>query len=141
MGKNEKRIINLHMIYIDISFLDNIRIPGEIPGKQIIKCCNTKYYSKIYKSWIFFSFREFITFINTPEESAWKGFVLAAGLYFATTTKSLLCQQWIHRIVMVGINARAAIVAAIYKKVGSFKTILFHLRPFTLVLPNLPSKY
>lgn len=59
----------------------------------------------------------FITFINSPDEPALKGFLLAVSLYLVTSGKTLICQQWIHRIVMVGVKVRGAIVAAIYKKV------------------------
>lgn len=67
---------------------------------------------------IFFS-RLLISFVK-GDEPMWKGVVYALAMLLTAMVQTLFLAQYFHRMFLVGMRIRTALVAAIYRKVRIF---------------------
>uniref|UniRef100_A0A8B9S070 ABC-type glutathione-S-conjugate transporter n=1 Tax=Accipiter nisus TaxID=211598 RepID=A0A8B9S070_9AVES len=59
-----------------------------------------------------------IAFVSDEESFAWQGYLYAILLFLTALIQSLCLQQYFSLCFQLGINVRASLIAAIYKKVG-----------------------
>lgn len=64
----------------------------------------------------FSSFRLLIAFVKNKEEPIWKGYFYAVLLLLTATIQTLVLSQYFHRMFLVGLRIRTALIAAIYRK-------------------------
>lgn len=69
-------------------------------------------------SWAALPSRLLIAFVSDEESFAWQGYVYAILLFLTAVIQSLCLQQYFSLCFVLGINVRASLIAAIYKKVG-----------------------
>jgi len=62
--------------------------------------------------------RLLIAFVSDEESFAWQGYLYAILLFLTALIQSLCLQQYFTLCFLLGINTRASLIAAIYKKVG-----------------------
>ena len=63
-----------------------------------------------------------IAFVNNPDEENWKGYLYAFVLTATAVAQTIFVNQYLHRMFIVGLQVRTAIVSTVYRKVS-------HLRP------------
>ena len=61
-----------------------------------------------------------ITFINDPTQNVSNGIIYSFLLFFFSTTRSIILQQYFDRMFVIGSNIRTSLVNIIYKKVITF---------------------
>lgn len=69
-------------------------------------------------SWTSLLSRLMIAFVTDEESFAWQGYVYAILLFLSALIQSLCLQQYFTLCFQLGIQVRASLIAAIYKKVG-----------------------
>lgn len=69
-------------------------------------------------SWASLPSRLLIAFVLDEESFAWQGYLYAILLFLTALIQSLCLQQYFSLCFQLGINVRASLIAAIYKKVG-----------------------
>lgn len=69
-------------------------------------------------SWASLPSRLLIAFVSDEESFAWQGYLYAILLFLTALIQSLCLQQYFSLCFQLGINVRASLIAAIYKKVG-----------------------
>ncbi|CAL7934381.1 unnamed protein product [Xylocopa violacea] len=57
-----------------------------------------------------------IAFIDAGQEPMWKGYLYAVLLLVTATFQTLILSQYFHRMFLVGLRIRTALIAAIYRK-------------------------
>lgn len=62
-----------------------------------------------------FTFSLLITFVRERQET-WKGILFALLLFTVSTIQTVLSQQYLNKILVVGMRIRSVLIAAIYKK-------------------------
>lgn len=62
-----------------------------------------------------FGFRLLIDFVSKDEED-WKGYFYTALLFITTVAQTIFLAQYFHRMFLIGMRLRAALVSAIYRK-------------------------
>ncbi|XP_019701146.1 multidrug resistance-associated protein 1 isoform X1 [Harpegnathos saltator] len=60
--------------------------------------------------------RVLIAFVKEKEEPLWKGYFYAVLLFLTATLQTLVLSQYFHRMFLVGLRIRTALIAAIYRK-------------------------
>lgn len=58
----------------------------------------------------------FIGFIEKNDEAEWKGYSYATLMLIAAMIQTLVLSQYFHRMFLVGLRIRTALVSAIYRK-------------------------
>lgn len=69
-------------------------------------------------SWATLPSRLLIAFVLDEESFAWQGYLYAILLFLTAMIQSLCLQQYFTLCFKLGINVRASLITAIYKKVG-----------------------
>ncbi|XP_005090015.1 multidrug resistance-associated protein 1 [Aplysia californica] len=59
---------------------------------------------------------ELVTFVQDPKEQAWKGYILALGLFFSTCLQTLLFHQVFHLSTSLGLRIRASVISSVFRK-------------------------
>ncbi|XP_014219235.1 multidrug resistance-associated protein 1 isoform X2 [Copidosoma floridanum] len=57
-----------------------------------------------------------IQFTKSKDEPLWKGYLYAVLLFFTAIIQTLVLAQYFHRMLLVGLRMRTALIAAIYRK-------------------------
>lgn len=73
--------------------------------------------SRVCVSRASFPTRLLIAFVSDEDAFAWKGYLYAILLFLVAVIQSLCLQQHFSLCFQLGINVRASLIAAIYKKV------------------------
>ena len=68
-------------------------------------------------------FRYLIRFINVGDMYTWKGYFLATSMFLTTLVRAVVSQQHSKYNLTAAMQSRAALQAAIYRKVKIFNTI------------------
>ncbi len=58
-----------------------------------------------------------IRFAQDLDQPPWHGYLYAVLLFLAAVLQSLLLHQYFHRCMLIGMNMRSSIIAAVYNKV------------------------
>jgi ATP-binding cassette, subfamily C (CFTR/MRP), member 1 len=58
------------------------------------------------------------------DEPLWKGYMYAVLLFLNASLTTIILSQYFHRMFIVGLRVRTALIAMIYRKVGSI-TLLY----------------
>jgi hypothetical protein len=69
------------------------------------------------------NFRLLISFVE-GKESLWKGYLYAVLMLAVACLQTLILSQYFHRMFLVGLRIRTALISAIYRKV---RDLLQHL--------------
>jgi len=76
-------------------------------------------------------FRLLIAFIHDRTQMVWRGYLYTIMLFVVAFVQSMMLHQYFHRCMVVGMRIRSALVAAVYKKVGWFITMVLQLEPMS----------
>ena len=70
--------------------------------------------------------RLIIEYINDESQPSWKGYMYVVSLFIAVEIRSILLHQYFKHCFTVGMRIRSGIIAAVYKKVPSFLSLVTH---------------
>lgn len=81
---------------------------------QSVRIVSLVYLHNVFLS--FTLFRVLIDFVKEKNEPMWKGYFYAVLLLLTATIQTLVLSQYFHRMFLVGLRIRTALIAAIYRK-------------------------
>lgn len=74
-------------------------------------------YKQSFEFVIFSRIRALIAFVGSKNDPVWFGIAYACCMFINGTVQSALLGKYFHRMFIIGMRVRTALVTAIYKKV------------------------